>query len=45
MKRRNLLTGLGAAVATGMGGHLAATGTSGVIAPSVFIAKAADYRG
>ncbi len=44
MKRRSLLTGLGAAVATGMGGGLAADWNEWGHRADVFIAKAADYQ-
>ena len=44
MKRRSLLTGVGAAVATGLGGGLAIDWNEWGCRASVFIAKAADYE-
>ena len=44
MKRRSLLTGLGAAVAAGLGGGLATDWNERGQRASVFIAKASDYE-
>ena len=44
MKRRDLLTGVGAAVATGIGGSLAADWNEWGHRANVFIAKAASYQ-
>ena len=44
MKRRHVLTGLGAALATGLGGHLASDWNEWGYRADVFIGKAADYQ-